>query len=88
MSSTGRPLVSGRNQNTKAIAARRSAAKQTSTPARLMAFCQTGKTSISAKLASQSTVAAIAAVWPRTAVGTPRPAGSTRCRRRRSRRRR
>ncbi len=88
ISSTGRPLVSGRNQNTNAMAAAHRAAKQTMTPARLMAFCQTGKTSMRAKLASQSTVAAMAAAWPRTAVGKPRPAASSQCRRRRRRRRR
>jgi hypothetical protein len=37
------------------------AAKQTRTPARLIAFCQTGKTSISRKLASQSIMAQNAA---------------------------
>jgi hypothetical protein len=42
MSSTGMPLVSGRNQYTNPIAAAASAAKQTRTPLRLMAFCGRG----------------------------------------------
>jgi hypothetical protein len=49
------------NQYTNATAPSARPAKQTMTPPRLMAFCQTGKTSISRKFASQSTVAAIAA---------------------------
>ena len=52
ISSTGRPLVSGRNFQMNAMARAHSAAKQTSTPPRLMAFCQTGNTSTSRKLAS------------------------------------
>ena len=38
-----------------------------------MAFCQTGNTSMSRKLASQSIIAQNAAAWPRTAVGNTSP---------------
>jgi hypothetical protein len=48
-------------------------ANTTMTPPRLMAFCVTGNTSIRAKLASQSIIAAKAAAWPRTAVGNTSP---------------
>ena len=48
-------------------------AKTTITPPRLMAFCVTGNTSMIAKLASQSIIAANAAAWPRTAVGNTSP---------------
>ena len=41
-----------------------------------MAPCQTGKTSISAKLASQSTVAPVDAACPRTEVGNTSPCSS------------
>jgi hypothetical protein len=55
------------------MATAHSPAKTHSTPARLMAFWVTGNTSIRAKLASQSTAAAMAAAWPRTAVFVSEP---------------
>jgi hypothetical protein len=55
------------------MATAHSPAKTHITPARLIAFWVTGNTSIRAKLASQSTAAAMAAAWPRTAVGNTSP---------------
>ena len=50
------------------IASRHRPAKMISTQPRPIALCMFGNASISAKFASQSTVAAIAAAWPRTFV--------------------
>src|SRR5215470_16614568 len=69
----GMALVSGRNLNTNPIATTERTAKDTITQASPHAFCQAGNASIRAKLATQSTAAAIAAARPRTEVGKTSP---------------
>jgi hypothetical protein len=59
--------------NTSPIATTDRTAKDTMTAASPHAFCQAGNASISAKLATQSTAAPIAAARPRTDVGKTSP---------------
>src|ERR1700726_1323759 len=71
--STDRPFVSGRNLYTNPIATTERTAKDTMTQPSPHAFCQAGNTSMSAKLATQSTAAPIDAARPRTDVGKTSP---------------